>query len=43
MRHNVPTHLPEEISVTPEEIKSFCERNNIRFVDVKFVDLFGLW
>jgi glutamine synthetase len=29
--------------VTPEEIKSFSEANGIRFVDVKFVDLFGLW
>jgi glutamine synthetase len=29
--------------VTPEEIKAFCSTNNIRFVDVKFVDLFGLW
>jgi len=29
--------------VTPEEIKAFCAQNNIRFVDVKFVDLFGLW
>ena len=29
--------------MTPEEIKAFSETNNIRFVDVKFVDLFGLW
>lgn len=29
--------------MTPEEIKSFSEANGIRFVDVKFVDLFGLW
>ena len=29
--------------MTPEEIKGFCEQNGIRFVDVKFVDLFGLW
>jgi glutamine synthetase len=29
--------------VTPEEIKGYCEQNGIRFVDVKFVDLFGLW
>ncbi len=29
--------------MTPEEIKGFCEANHIRFVDVKFVDLFGLW
>ena len=29
--------------MTPEEIKGFCEANGIRFVDVKFVDLFGLW
>jgi len=29
--------------VTPEEIKHFCAENGIRFVDVKFVDLFGLW
>ncbi|MGE0599756.1 MAG: type I glutamate--ammonia ligase [Dehalococcoidia bacterium] len=29
--------------MTPEEIKAFCETNAIRFVDVKFVDLFGQW
>ncbi len=29
--------------MTPEEIKGFCEQNGVRFVDVKFVDLFGLW
>ncbi|HMO54044.1 MAG TPA: type I glutamate--ammonia ligase [Tepidiformaceae bacterium] len=29
--------------MTPEEIKGFCEQNHIRFVDVKFVDLFGQW
>jgi glutamine synthetase len=29
--------------MTPEAIKGFCEQNHIRFVDVKFVDLFGLW
>lgn len=29
--------------MTPEEIKGFCASNNVRFVDVKFVDLFGLW
>jgi glutamine synthetase len=29
--------------MTPEEIKGYCAQNNIRFVDVKFVDLFGLW
>lgn len=29
--------------MTPEEIKAFCEANAIRFVDVKFVDLFGQW
>ncbi len=29
--------------MTPEEIKAFCQRNDVRFVDVKFVDLFGLW
>ena len=29
--------------MTPEEIKAFCESNAIRFVDVKFVDLFGQW
>ncbi len=29
--------------MTPDEIKTFCEENGIRFVDVKFVDLFGLW
>ena len=29
--------------MTPDEIKSFSERNGIRFVDVKFVDLFGQW
>lgn len=29
--------------MTPEEIKGFCEANDIRFVDVKFVDLFGRW
>jgi glutamine synthetase len=29
--------------VTPEEIKSYCEANGIKFVDIKFVDLFGLW
>jgi glutamine synthetase len=29
--------------VTPDEIKSFCTANGIRFVDVKFVDLFGQW
>ena len=29
--------------MNPEQIKSFCADNDIRFVDVKFVDLFGLW
>jgi len=29
--------------VNPEEIKVFCQQNDVRFVDVKFVDLFGLW
>ena len=29
--------------MTPEEIKAFSEQNGVRFVDVKFVDLFGLW
>jgi len=29
--------------VTPEEIKSYCAANGVKFVDVKFVDLFGLW
>ncbi|MCL4242423.1 MAG: glutamine synthetase beta-grasp domain-containing protein, partial [Dehalococcoidia bacterium] len=29
--------------MTPDEIKNFSERNGIRFVDVKFVDLFGQW
>lgn len=29
--------------MTPEAIKAFCATNNIRFVDVKFVDLFGTW
>lgn len=29
--------------MTPEEIKQFCAANDIRFVDVKFVDLFGRW
>ncbi len=29
--------------MTPEEIKAYCQANNVRFVDVKFVDLFGLW
>jgi len=29
--------------MTPEEVKAFCESNAIRFVDVKFVDLFGQW
>ena len=29
--------------MTPEEIKAFCADNAIRFVDVKFVDLFGQW
>ncbi len=29
--------------MTPDEIKNFCEKNQIEFVDVKFVDLFGLW
>ncbi|HEY5476096.1 MAG TPA: type I glutamate--ammonia ligase [Tepidiformaceae bacterium] len=28
---------------TPEGLKKFCADNGIRFVDVKFVDLFGLW
>ncbi len=28
---------------TPEGLKKFCTDNGIRFVDVKFVDLFGLW
>ena len=28
--------------MTPEEVKTFSEANNIKFVDVKFVDLFGL-
>ena len=38
-----PTYRPtKEIPVTPEEIKSYCTANSIRFVDVKFVDLFGL-
>jgi len=29
--------------MTPEEIKAYCEQNGVRFVDVKFVDLFGQW
>ncbi len=29
--------------MTPEEIKAYCQANSVRFVDVKFVDLFGLW
>lgn len=29
--------------MTPEEVKAFCETNAVRFVDVKFVDLFGQW
>lgn len=29
--------------MTPDEIKAFCETNGVRFVDVKFADLFGLW
>lgn len=29
--------------MTPEEIKGYCEQNGIRFVDIKFVDLFGQW
>ncbi|MBA4179946.1 MAG: type I glutamate--ammonia ligase [Anaerolinea sp.] len=29
--------------MTPEEIKGFCATNGVRFVDVKFVDLFGQW
>ena len=29
--------------MTPEEIKGFCAANGVRFVDVKFVDLFGQW
>ncbi|MEO6397400.1 MAG: type I glutamate--ammonia ligase [Tepidiformaceae bacterium] len=29
--------------MTPEEIKAFCASNGVRFVDVKFVDLFGQW
>ena len=29
--------------VTPEEIKKYIEKNNIRVVDFKFNDLPGLW
>jgi glutamine synthetase len=29
--------------MTPEEIKAYCEQNGVRFVDIKFVDLFGQW
>lgn len=29
--------------MTPDEIKDFSAKNGIRFVDVKFVDLFGTW
>jgi glutamine synthetase len=29
--------------MTPEEIKTYCQQSGIRFVDVKFVDLFGQW
>ncbi|MES4792967.1 MAG: type I glutamate--ammonia ligase, partial [Chloroflexota bacterium] len=29
--------------MTPEEIKAYCEQHGVRFVDIKFVDLFGQW
>ncbi len=28
---------------TPEGLKKYCADNGVEFVDVKFVDLFGLW
>ncbi len=33
--------VPQDRS--PEGLKKFCADNDIQFVDVKFVDLFGLW
>lgn len=27
----------------PNEIKAYCEQHDVRFVDVKFADLFGQW
>ncbi|MCZ2109283.1 MAG: type I glutamate--ammonia ligase [Dehalococcoidia bacterium] len=33
--------VPQDRS--PEGLKKFCADNNIRFVDIKFTDLFGLW
>jgi glutamine synthetase len=38
-----PTAAIKEQWMTPEEIKGYCEANGVRFVDIKFVDLFGLW
>lgn len=29
--------------MTPEEIKAYCEQHGVRYVDIKFVDLFGQW
>ncbi|MGK2966015.1 MAG: type I glutamate--ammonia ligase [Tepidiformaceae bacterium] len=34
-------NVPSDTS--PEGIKRFCEERGVEYVDVKFVDLFGLW